>query len=198
MNERNTESVRLWRVHKTVHQMVHDRGYVVSQSELDLSLQDFLTKFGQNGMITETDPTNQLYVFFAEELSLGVKSIRDFVDKMSESNVFRGIIIHRQKMTPPANKVIEQLSHKFTLEKFEESELVVNITEHILVPKHQLMSDEEKKELLEKYHLKESQLPRILISDPVARYYGLKRGQVVKITRASETAGRYVTYRMAY
>ena len=84
---------------------------------------------------------------------------------------------------------------KIHLEFFQVKELIVNITKHELVPKHELLEDEEVDKLLQRYRCRLSQLPKILVTDPVAKYYGLRRGQVVRILRKSETAGTYVTYR---
>ncbi|PVV03869.1 hypothetical protein BB560_001641 [Smittium megazygosporum] len=142
------------------------------------------------------DPSDQLMVFFPDDLSVGIKPIRSYAEKMVAQGVTKGIIVYRKTITPSANKIISQMSSKYQMEAFNESDLLVNITHHELVPKHVVLKDEEKKALLARYHLKESQLPRIQSSDPVAKYYGLKKGQVVKIIRASETAGRYLTYRL--
>lgn len=75
--------------------------------------------------------------------------------------------------------------------------LQFNITKHVLVPKHEVIRDKsEVQRVLEMYSLKSKfQLPIIMRSDPIARYYGMKNGDLVRITRSSETAGEYVTYR---
>jgi len=115
---------------------------------------------------------------------------------MQEENIHRAVIIVQQGMTPSAKQSLVDMAPKYILEQFLESELLINITEHELVPEHVVMTPEEKQELLQRYKLKENQLMRIQVGDPVARYFGLKRGQVVKIIRSSETAGRYISYRL--
>ncbi len=71
----------------------------------------------------------------------------------------------------------------------------LDITQHKLVPKHEIISEKETKELFEKYGTTPDQLPKILATDPVSLTIGAKPGQVLKITRKSHTAEEAVCYR---
>ncbi len=71
-----------------------------------------------------------------------------------------------------------------------------DIREHNLVPKHIVLNEQEKEELLKKYGINIRQLPRILVTDPVVKLLNAKVGDVIKIIRKSETAGETVYYRV--
>ncbi|TMS39604.1 hypothetical protein L596_006102 [Steinernema carpocapsae] len=203
------ETYRLWRIRKTLSQMCRDRGYIVSQEELDLELEDFCKQYGtepSSGKPTRGDLTmifmhrdnkRNVFVFLPKEARLGIKSLKALFLMMRGLNCTHAVVVIQDGVTQMAKAAIEDFKPLFLVEQFREPELLINITKHELVPEHEVLSDEEKKELLQRYKLKEKQMPRIQTGDPVARYYGLQRGQVIKITRPSKTAGRYITYRLA-
>jgi DNA-directed RNA polymerase subunit H len=72
----------------------------------------------------------------------------------------------------------------------------IDILKHELVPKHEILTAAEKKELLEKMDITEKQLPKMLDTDPVIKKIEAKAGDVIKITRKSLTAGETVYYRL--
>ncbi|MDI3501931.1 MAG: DNA-directed polymerase subunit [Archaeoglobi archaeon] len=69
------------------------------------------------------------------------------------------------------------------------------LMEHELVPLNIVLSEEEKREVLERFGVKEHKLPKIKVTDPVVKEIGAKKGDVIKIIRKSPTAGESVTYR---
>eukprot|EP01088_Endostelium_zonatum_P004980 TRINITY_DN16389_c0_g1_i1.p1 TRINITY_DN16389_c0_g1~~TRINITY_DN16389_c0_g1_i1.p1 ORF type:complete len:210 (+),score=40.40 TRINITY_DN16389_c0_g1_i1:155-784(+) len=207
MAEQYSNVSRYYAIRKTVMEMLRDRGYLIGAEDFSMTLDKFTSLYSKGGEVKKSDLTlfyfheydraEQVFVFWPDEQKVGVKTIKRFCEKMQSETVYRGIFILQKALTGFAKQAVRDAhDERFILECFVEEELLVNITHHTLVPQHILLTDAEKQQLLSKYKLKEHQLPRILVTDPVARYFGLKKRQVVKIVRPSETAGKYVTYRL--
>lgn len=72
---------------------------------------------------------------------------------------------------------------------------------HVLVPEHQLLTDEKTEEMLTRYKIQREQLPKIRRSDAAIRALEIRtgeilKGSVIKVVRYSETAGISVSYRL--
>jgi DNA-directed RNA polymerase subunit H (RpoH/RPB5) len=72
----------------------------------------------------------------------------------------------------------------------------VDISKHKMVPRHTIVGDAEKQELLKRYNITLNHLPRMLITDPMAKFLDAKVGDVVKIVRESPTAGKATYFRV--
>ncbi|HLD00311.1 MAG TPA: DNA-directed RNA polymerase subunit H [Candidatus Nanoarchaeia archaeon] len=66
---------------------------------------------------------------------------------------------------------------------------------HLLVPKHIKLSDSEKEHFLKSKGIQVASLPKILTTDQAIVSLGAKVGDVIKIERASKTAGLSLYYR---
>lgn len=176
---------------KVILKMLTIRGYAIDDPENFVNSQDeeFLTH-------KTDDEDSKIFVFFPKiSTKVGVFTIRQYIKEMQDNEVNQAIVVVKDAITAFAKQVFAE-AKPLVIECFKENELLVDKLEHVLVPKHELITENEKKELLKLYRAKETQLPKMLSSDPMARYFGARKGQVFKITRGSESSGNYIYYRI--
>ena len=110
---------------------------------------------------------------------------------MTETKVDEGILITGGRYTHSARKNavlknIELLPRTFP---------AFDLFEHKLVPKHEILTKNEKEQLLKDYKINPYQLPQITALDPAVKAIGAKPGDVLRIIRESVTAGTHLAYR---
>lgn len=159
--QREREIVKMWRIRRTVLQMMHDRAYLVADKELTMTLAEFRARYVPAGSLEafsyasltftvshKADPTNQRCVFFNGEPKIGVEMVQRYSAQMKEMSAKWATVIYRGVLSGFGRK--DLALHKDIMEIFHEEEVIVNITEHVLVPQHIVLSDEEKQQLLER------------------------------------------------
>jgi len=115
--------------------------------------------------------------------------IENFLDKYNKYHKFFVV-------TSLSKKAYKQFDEFPQTEVFQEIELMVNILEHDLQPKFRLLNKKEVEEYFASFQNKKREMPRILDSDPVSRYFGAKNGDIIEITRPSVTSIDAITFRI--
>lgn len=201
--------------------MLHSRGYCVTDPQLTLTYEDFHIKFGHEPVRSAMtilarrldDESKGIFVFWPDSINVGVDTVRDFVKLMWRSGVHSCVLIIRDRVSIDAEQqsktnmgklsnfaraAIMELPTPLSLETFGEQEMALPIFISASIPEQVLLSHAHSMEVVKHYSLQgeEHQFPRIKKTDVMARFWGMREGQLLKTTRVSEVAGMTVSYRM--
>ena len=164
----------------TITELLADRGYSDTHEE-----EDCITVPGV------------LSVYIIKEPKVGVNHMKEIRNTIESKNMVHTIIVYNQSITSFAKQFIdEMIQDGIRVEIFKQSELYFNITKHTFVPKHTLLTVEEKNELVRSLRIQPMQLPHIKRTDAMAKYMGLVKGDVVRIDRKSEITENAIYYRI--
>jgi DNA-directed RNA polymerase I, II, and III subunit RPABC1 len=198
---------KLFTMKKNQLKMLRRRGYDIAKEEalLSYTLKEFMKiylpfakKSGKSlrTVLSQTyekpertdGKTERLYVFFAEEDSkhkqLGVDILGEMISSMDKYRAKNGILITPAPLSSSSKKKIEELL-SYNIYTFMENEMTYDPTEHYLTPAHRALSVAEQRDFLSKNNISIDQMPIILSSDMISRYYGFKPGQIIEIKRVN-------------
>jgi DNA-directed RNA polymerase subunit H (RpoH/RPB5) len=134
------------------------------------------------------DETQKIMTFWIS--NYGVGDVRKIEDQMTQNDVKHSIVVHKNKISSSANTAIKNLKIQgLTIESFHEKDVQYIVTRSRLVPKHIICAKTTTDKILESYNVTKSQLPEIKAEDPIVRWIGAKKGQLIKIVRPSESVG---------
>ncbi len=126
-----------------------------------------------------------------DQATVGIVAMNQLYKVMKEKEIERAIVITEGRYT----HAVKQGAKKKKVELLLKSFPVFDIFEQALVPRHEILTEKEKTELLERYKVKPFQMPQIGSTDPAVKAIGAKPGDVLRVIRRSSTAGEHIAYR---
>ena len=125
------------------------------------------------------------------EATVGIAAMNTLYKVMKEKDLERAIVITEGRYT----HAVKQGAKKKKVELLLKSFPVFDIFEHALVPRHEILTEQEQNQLLAQYKVKPYQMPQVKSTDPAVKAIGAKPGNVLRVIRRSSTAGEHIAYR---
>lgn len=164
--------------------------YEFAKSKIDQNDETF---FELDSVESEKLGSKTVHIKFIERKITTIRKVIDIETFMDKPD-YKFVIVNNI-----APKAVKQISEYKNTELFYDNELLINLIDHILIPKHIILTEEDRQKLLSAYIFEEKDVKnfkRMYVDDPVARYYNLKVDDIVRIERPSITSGISVDYRV--
>ena len=195
----NSQTIaKIYKSRKIMLNLAERRGYNIDQYK-DFNIPEIATLFGTcnlDMLLTNPETQSKLYFKYHLKTKISKTHIQDYIEDLYNVEETLGeddnlIIVGKDK---PNDTLINVLDMSYKTDKYYVNiynihDYLYNILDHVLVPPHRIIDNEEKKEVAKYYNIvNDSQWPEISRFDPVANAIGLKPGDVVEIIRSSPTS----------
>ena len=199
----------IYKSRKIILQLMEKQGYNVKDySNFSINEVNSMGQNNQLDMLLETNDSvakkKKMYIRYYLAKAIRPSNLQEMIDDLfvlsetlkKDDTLF--IIIKDD----PNDTLVNELKHIWekdgifiVIESIKR--LQFNILEHVLVPEHRVLMDNEVDEVMKKYNITDkNQFPDISRFDPVARVIGLRPDQVCHIIRPSKTAIEANYYRI--
>ena len=185
---------------KTICRIIHERKYTTKTiSEIFSKIKPNIT---DNILLNIEDINNDEILFSIDDKKYGIKFISNFLTTIKkevsiENFLTKNLDIHKFIIINKlSDRAIKQILEYQNTEVFTLDELLIVVIDHHLVPPHYLLTTQEKEEYFTTFNHHPRDMKKILVNDPVAKFYGAKVGDLFKIIRPSITSGKDIDYRI--
>ena len=198
-------------INRNIEDMLVNRGDDVSSFKeilLSLSKEDF-----ESDKIVINVQTLNTTILYALSKNLRKNIINELKEKLKDgdnikyfNNKYGGknniiLVFNNESISTAVKSQLNKYDKIFQkngghLQYFSSQQLMFNPTKHEYVPKHTKLSDEEVKEFMKEYLARSKMHMHVILqNDPIAKWIGLKHGDIVRIDRYNENSGESFSYR---
>tara|TARA_Y100000389_G_scaffold185151_1_gene204274 strand:+ start:1786 stop:2415 length:630 start_codon:yes stop_codon:yes gene_type:complete len=196
---------KIYQSRQIILAIIGSRGYNIDDYEgFNITEIEVQYKNGQLDMLLEKEDGKKVLIKYSLETKIKSKTVCDIYEDVFNYEELLNkeddlVIVTKENTNDGINNTIKELYDKegVYINVFNIHNYLFNILEHNKVPKHRIMTNEEKSDIMKKYNVGEDrEFPEIGRFDPVAKAIGIRPGQLCEIIRSSETSITSKYYRI--
>lgn len=204
MNNSNSHIIQVYNSRKNLLEILETRGFNTSSyNNFSISEIGILTEQDQLDMLLEDSNNKKIYVKYYINKVIKPANIYNMIEDLF---YLENILTKKDDLMiivkdEPNETLVQTVKDIWMQDSIYTSiinikRLQFNILNHVLVPKHSILSKPEEMEFKKKFNVLDNNIPDISYFSPVSLVLGIRPNDIVKIERKSRTAIKADFYRI--